>query len=927
MILAGPIRAQEAEGLGSSHLQELAQHALDRQAYGEAVPYLEELDRRLRESTDSTAVRSRETILFYLGLGRLQSADLTGAARAFAEFVTAYPAAPNRALARLYWGDALYYQGRLPEAHVVYEELRASQDPAVLGHELEAVYWEHLGDCLYADQAWETGSPVFNALRDSALRLTDARARDEKLAKAGSYLLQAAIALNDFGQAMAALPVMSNRRGGARHELALNLALLRGGDQLYDAQRYGEALYFYERVLPPDELTAFWQAEVSRLTQALTEAEGVEWLAERINTIQNDLAIARAKQTQVENILGASVPDYSAPLAFRVARCYLARGRVHEAYWAFVQLEQEAPMEDRSGFAEEALYGQVKTAVMAGRDGRAQRVARRYLRTGEFKRFIGDVGYELLQTEVRAGDLEAIRELAEAFMQRVRLDPTLQDAPKLIYLVGSTLVELGEAEAMRERFAPMLAEYPQHGFSDGLSYWLGLADVLAGGYRPALAHLERVLALAPDGSYAEDARYREAVCWYGMLNYERARAKLEGFLADYPQSRVVSEVHALLGDLAAAEGRIDAAINAYAEAHDAGAQLTPPNMGYINHAVFQGGKLLANQERWAEMAEWFESYLGRWGRDGRAGDALYELGRAQVELGRTEAMLDTWIQAILRFGNDPGDTGPDLMLADYPGHYQSVRGDSAARVLRDALAIARAQEKDTLVLRLACTLREVDGEDSGLDRVTRDNIESASAAVLVRAAEQVAFRDPRLALEATEAALVRAPFSEFAERALVVKAEHHARAGEPMEAIAAWRRLAEQFPASGRAAEARLREGDLWREQGETAEAIAAYREVLQVREWRGPAWAEANYKVGLAHFEAGDFSAAFGFCQRVYVLYASVANWAAEAYLISGLALEQLGRAADAMATYRELLAQEEMQKSSAAEAASERLEALRAS
>ena len=123
---------------------------------------------------------------------------------------------------------------------------------------------------------------------------------------------------------------------------------------------------------------------------------------------------------------------------------------------------------------------------------------------------------------------------------------------------------------------------------------------------------------------------------------------------------------------------------------------------------------------------------------------------------------------------------------------------------------------------------------------------------------------------------------------------------------------------------ARLREGDLLRRLKDFDAAIAAYRAVLQTRQWRGPAWAEANFKIGLAHLEAGEFKEAFGFSQRVYVLYGSIAEWAAPAYLQSGLALEGLGRREDARATYRELLAHESLRDTSAAREAELRLATL---
>lgn len=922
MVCAGltlaSLCAQSPAERSTTDLQELAQTAVERGAWAEAVPFLAELNRRLSESTDAAAVRSREQVLFFLGLGKLQAANLPGAAATLAEFVATYPQSPQAATAQLYRGDTYYYQGRLADARAIYEELRKRWSPGDLGPAEAALYWEHFADCVYADRDWEAGTEVFAALQAAATRLMDAQASRDKRGKAASYRLQAAMAANDFAAALALLPELEAGTGDMRHDLALNLALLRGGDELYQSGQYGEALFFYELVLRPVALRTFWTAEAERLEAEQARATGVEWMADRLLEVEGELKQAEARLAQ----LGEGLADYTEALDFRVARCYLAEQRMHEAYWAFVRLEQSATAE---GFVEEAVYGQVKTAAAAGFDERVTRTARRYLREESYTRFIGDVGYELLQTALRAKDELAVAELTEAFMARVRLDPLLQEAPKLIYLVGSTLIDRGELVKLRERLEPMLEAYPDHGFSDGLAYWLGMADVLEGRFRPALGRFQHLVETFPNGGYTEDAHYRIGVCWFGLLEVKRAKLKLDGFLQDYPDSRLTCEAQALLGDIAAADGNIDGALNAYAAAREAGGQLTPPNQAYLDHAVFQGGKLLAGAQRWAEMAEWFESYLRRWGKAGRAGDAIYELGRAQVGLGRTDAMLDLWIESILTFGNDPRDTGPDLMLAEYDGHYRAVRGESAERVLRDALAIARAREETTLSLRLATALRGLDGvESAGLPVVTADNLEQASAAVLAAAARDERVRNPELAMAELERAVQLAPMAPFAAAAWQLLAEVRTEQGLVLEAIAAWRHLAETFPAAVEAKEARLREGDLQRERGAYADAIAAYRAVLQVRQWRGPAWAEANAKIGLTHFAAGDFEKAFGFCQRVYVLYGGVTQWAAEAYLTSGLALEKLGRGGEAVATYREMLGQSALADTTAGRAARERLEAL---
>jgi tetratricopeptide (TPR) repeat protein len=264
------------------------------------------------------------------------------------------------------------------------------------------------------------------------------------------------------------------------------------------------------------------------------------------------------------------------------------------------------------------------------------------------------------------------------------------------------------------------------------------------------------------------------------------------------------------------------------------------------------------------------------------------------------------------------------MLADFPRHYEAVRGRSAEGVLRDAMAIAQAQAKQTLQFRLALVLEQMGADAANLPHPTRETLAAGSAAVLLAAAQREQSADPELARAAAEAALDRDAWGPYAADVLAILAKLHTEAGRPTDAIAAWRQLAESFPTHESAVVARLRQGDLERQRGAHDAAIEAYRAVLQVRQWRGPAWAEAIFKIGLTHFELGDFEEAFGYCQRVYVLYVGVENWAAEAYLVSGMALEQLNRTGDARATYEELLADERLADEPAAEQARERLTAL---
>jgi outer membrane protein assembly factor BamD (BamD/ComL family) len=101
-ILTSFASAQSPGNLGTTRLQEVASQYLERSAFAAAVPYLNELERRLRESDESAAMRARETILFYLGVGQLQSAELALAVSTLARFLDLYPDSVHAPTARLY---------------------------------------------------------------------------------------------------------------------------------------------------------------------------------------------------------------------------------------------------------------------------------------------------------------------------------------------------------------------------------------------------------------------------------------------------------------------------------------------------------------------------------------------------------------------------------------------------------------------------------------------------------------------------------------------------------------------------------------------------------------------------------------------------------------------------------------------------------
>jgi TolA-binding protein len=166
--------------------------------------------------------------------------------------------------------------------------------------------------------------------------------------------------------------------------------------------------------------------------------------------------------------------------------------------------------------------------------------------------------------------------------------------------------------------------------------------------------------------------------------------------------------------------------------------------------------------------------------------------------------------------------------------------------------------------------------------------------------------------------------SPWTEDALHSWAELEAKRGQYAKARELFQRAFDAYPTSLRAGKAAKRIADMKFALQQFDEAQRDYLRVLEIREWRGPLWPESLYQVGMILQAQGKLQEAFGYFQRVYVLYGGYPEWAARAYLQSGMVLEKLNRRREAIATYQEMMTNEAYRESDAAGEAEKRLAAL---
>lgn len=515
-----------------------------------------------------------------------------------------------------------------------------------------------------------------------------------------------------------------------------------------------------------------------------------------------------------------------------------------------------------------------------------------------------ELGWQLTQVLIMD---RAFEEAAALVHELLEQNPDHIFADRMLFLSGYALFQAEAFAEAEEIFTRLIAEYPESESEEAAHFWRAMTYLYRGQYEPAYAAFGEFARRYETGPFHVDAKFRQGVCLYALERFEEAREALEGFVGNFPAAPQQGEARLLLGDIAGFYGRLEEALEYFLAV-----QTLTIDMGIINHAAMQAGQVYEALERWEEMKEWFEDYLERYGTGGLYTEAIHRIGFALQQMDESEAMLDYYLEAVRKYGNDRDAIGIDFILRDWPLEYARVRGEYPVAVVEAEIKKTNPGEQPALALRWKMTLddiRALQAEAAGVARAPgaepdEEALEHASAAVLnwlaLSALEQ---EQTEFAVRAFEKCLSRYPETEWSEAALLNLARLAAAGERVEEAVAYYGRLREWFPLSNSAVEALEEEAGLLAANGEYDAAVELLEQILEVNEWRGEPWARALYRIGALRLAQNRPEEAFAYFQRVYVLYSHYREWTAKSYWQSARCLELLGRRQDRINTLREMV------------------------
>lgn len=890
---AGPDLSQAT----TSQIEGQAEMMVRSQRFVEALPYLEELIRRLG-ATEDIAIQSKLGALrYYLGVARMANRLYGQAAEILAEFLEKHPKHDFAAEGLELQADALRANASFQPAAEAYEKVL--QNANVRGQDRVLVQ-ARIADCYVQLKDWPKAVPALEAV---LMGTSDAELRGD----AAKSLAEGYVETGQGSRIFRLLDILSAKGSRARTDVQFNLNLLASGDKMMADNKPGLALYMYQLVLPTEELLRRCKENVADLLKLRDKLVKERAPFKRVLAVIERMAGLEAQEKTI-----AEAQSYTVELRLRIAKAFFDMGRKWEALWGFArvwELFPDNPLSEVALSSAFALAGELLALDRAIQFGEA------YLAKFPEGQSKDQMGLELGKVYTAAGQAQ---KAIDHYMKMIEANPKHPFADQMIFLAGYNYFMTEQFPKAIECFERLKTEFPESPSTPDGGYWTGMCLLFGEKYAEARKQFAEFAEKYKDNHYAKDALFRVAACAYGQLKFDEARDILMKYVAEYPDTPLHADALVLLGDIAGAQGRLADASNYFKQV-----ERHTSNMTQINYAVFQVGKVQEMQDDFAAMEAWFQRYFDTYGLKGLYTEAIWRIGFARKNLMNPQGMLAIYLEALKKYGNDPMAVGIDLILNEWPQEYLRINGKLPEKEMRDELATARGLKQRTRELRwmMALQKRGLFKEEVSF---TIEDIPVSSPAVLVWAGEIFREKNPTLAENAYQRVVDQFDGTEWIEPALLQLAETRAKQGQRDDALKMFERLVKLVPTSKTAGLAMKRAGDILMEKGEYEEASKRFQQVLEVKEWRGEIWPESLYKVGECFLAQGKSREAFAFYQRVYVLYQHYAKWTALAYLRAAEVSEKLGVKTDAIAQLKEMLSLEGLKGMPEYQEAQARLEKL---
>jgi tetratricopeptide (TPR) repeat protein len=370
----------------------------------------------------------------------------------------------------------------------------------------------------------------------------------------------------------------------------MNNIYLKLGDQMLEKKSFREALGAYQLVRRKSEISRIQKEVIAKIEESLkTPGKGPirgtkEELEEKLKT-NNSLLEELEKRS-----------DYDASLYYRLGRCYFEMNRLWESILAF-----DVIVKDYKEFAQRdrCMFGMIIANAQLKRVSAARKLCEKYISDfpdgadlGTVSEMFGMLAYENGQLSEAVDAFNKAEGFPKAEKERLR------------FLRGNVLFEMQRFDDARTTFELLVNEFPQSAYKDDAMYRVALSYFYQNDSVNVSKAIKAYLKENPKGQYVIDARYRLAFIKFQARETDDAMKDLESIVTDAPNDQNIGQVYALLGDGYNQKQDYEKALDNFAQAVD-----KAKSDDVLSYAMDQATDLYASMGKWKELGDMWDKYL------------------------------------------------------------------------------------------------------------------------------------------------------------------------------------------------------------------------------------------------------------------------------------------------------------------------------
>jgi len=756
--------------------------------------------------------------------------------------------------------------------------------------------------------------------------------------------IQAALMAADLyvvsGDTEKAASLLESVKGGGgtsgENVIQLNNIGLKLGDKMLEEKRFREALGAYQAVRRKSEVARLQKERIARLQTAIKTAKGGK------EDLEAKLAGDKTMLDELEKRT-----DYDASLFYRLGRCYFEMQRPWEAILAFdeiVKTFKDFPQRDK------AMYGMIMANASLKRIARAQEECEKFIRDFPDSSEVGTISELFGMLSFQSGDLQ---KAADNF-EKAKGFPKA-DKEHLMYLRGNVLFEMQRFQDAVTEFSILKKDFPNSTYLDDADYRVALAYFYQNDYKSTMKALESYIKTRPKGQYVVDAKYRLSFIKFQGGKVDEAMQELIGLINESPNDPNIAQVYILLADGFSRKATTDAEhseedTKKALEGYMNGVKKAKTE-DVLRYAMEQATELLQSMNRWAELAEMWQTYLKTHDKDPTVRlKAIYWIVRALIRDNKVDEARKLLGDNIRPFISNPANDQVEGLIQQLCGLLAPKKRRAPRRAAAPAAPVAEAAKAgaaaaeppkeaapaaapppsfDELEKQLATMitpdpmtavanirvmfarawLAKLMREPEKSEKIFSIMIEVAKADDLSPLLLSIVGDNARKkgVLDKAEACYERLrtifPDSEYADGAPVGLGEIHFSKGEYDQALKFFEEAtSEKYQGSGRLLDATLGKAKTLLKLGKVEAAAKEYDQIARLKEWRS-GHAEALFGLGQCKEAQKDYNGAIAFYQRVFIAHQKDKDWMARAYLQSARCFLLLNKRVEATKTLDEML------------------------